>query len=407
MRGPGEICWSRAFVGGSPECILLGEQRVAYGYLDRRGGGGAPFPSLVCLDLEGQDRWSAREFQLWFALPGDRFVGATPSGLRVLDRDGRVAPGIRDGTADVTCNAVFGLAGTRDHLHIKNDNEMLVTDRALNLIDRLPLPPSRSGVCVGDGVAYLQDDRIEVLDRRGRAETLCNLPLALVEDTMRRWEQETGLPALAGVVSASIPAGADLRTELPAVFEDAARQTAYGIGDRPRRYEWRLDFVESTGTLFLYNFLYPHIVVCVGLDGRVHWCTYLDSACCGGCPIELPNGRLVVSSGCGGILSWLDRTGTVARTRPHDGTGLATAYHCDVKGLSSSACIVSGGPGVVAYGATGELLWRFPDSGSCYDYDEQRELLVKAGWSSEDGGRSVAIQCISHVPSGAPPRAVS
>jgi hypothetical protein len=408
MRHVGETRWSRSFVNGSPERILLGAQRVVYGYRDR-GEASAEFePAAVCVDLNGRDCWSMPRFQPWFVLRDDRVLGITPPGVRVLDRDGRPSRGIRDGSTDVVCDAIYDLTGTRDRLYITNRDELLVTDRDLNLIDRVPVPDGHYAQYIGDGVAYVQGDRIEVLDRRGRTETLCELPVAIVEEAMRRWERETGRPALAGVISATIPAGADLETELPAVFEDTARQTAYGLGDRPQQYHWRLAFVDSVGSLFLHNFLYPHIVACIGLDGRVRWCTYLSPACCGGAPAELPNGRLVVSSGCGGILSWLDANGTiVAQTQPHEGAGLATAYGSDVMTLSSSTCLVGGGPGLVAYGANGELLWQFSDGGDCYDYDEERQFLVTAAWSRADDGQSVLVQCTSRVPSSATSRGSS
>src|SRR5664279_3488139 len=114
------------------------------------------------------------------------------------------------------------------------------------------------------------------------------------------------------------------------------------MGDRTGWFSWGLSYLPATRTLFLFNCTHPHVLMCVGLDGDVKWCTYLSSQCCGGPPVSLPNGRLALSSGCGGIVSWLDSSGkVVARSQAHE-----EMYGSQVTGLSDSTCIVNGGPGV-------------------------------------------------------------
>jgi hypothetical protein len=393
MSLAGDICWMRTFAGSNPDRVLFGEQQVACSYVDDETY------SFVCLDLQGRDCGSLRGFRLEFVLPGERFLGLLAGGgLRVLDTKGREASGIRDGRRAVRCNAVFEVTATSDRVFVKDGREMLVADRALNLIERLPLPASGRGLFVGDGVVYVEDDRVVFSDRSGHPQTLCRIPVAMAQDTMNRWERETGVPALQGVASATIQPGTDLATELVAALTDPSRGTQYGMGDRPQRFQWELGFVEATRTLFLSNFIYPHLIICIGLDGNARWCTYLSSGCCGGLPLALANGSLVVSSGCGGILSWLDASGGVTgRSKPHEGTGLATAYGSEVRGLADSGCIVAGGPGVVAYGADGGLRWIRDEPCSCYDYEEQHDLLVTASWASDQSKKkSVSIQCIKN-----------
>lgn len=400
------LCWTRNIPGGAPWSVLFGEEHIGCGYVTDPSGHGPMAPhTLACLDLQGRDCWSASNIRLELVLPGERFLGFRGESLEVLDSRGRPSRGIVDGRTPIPCDSAFQFMLTPDRLCIKTRSpEMLITDRTLNLVDRMPLPRNGSGVFIGDGIAYLEADQIMRIDRTGHAEALCPLPLAAVHAAMDRWEQETGRPALDGVVTATIPSSVDLATEIPAVMRDRSRQTVSGMGDRPRHYDWELEFVEATGALFLYNFADPHLLACIDLDGHVRWCTYINSSCCGGPPVSLPNGRLVVSSGCGGILTWLDAQGNIlGRSSRHEGRGLAPAYSPYVCSLADSGCTIDGGMGIVAYGASGELRWKYDCNSSRYDYSEPHDLLVTASRAPSDHkSESVSISCVKNLGSARP-----
>jgi len=89
MSHAGDICWTRSYRGRNPSRVLIAGEYVAFSYVDDQGPPGSPGRErLVCLDLNGNERWSARDFQL-HAAAGERLVGTTEVGeLRVVDLDG-------------------------------------------------------------------------------------------------------------------------------------------------------------------------------------------------------------------------------------------------------------------------------------------------------------------------------
>jgi len=215
---------------------------------------------------------------------------------------------------------------------------------------------------------------------------------------MCRWERETGIPALHGVVTAKLAPNADLASEIGAVMTDPSRQTILGLGDRPLELLWSLSFVEATQTLFLSNFSFPHLIMCVGVEGDAKWCIYLSPGCCGGGPVSLATGVLVASSGCGGILTWIDPAGRVIhRTKPHEGEGLASAYGSRVRALSDGSCVVDEGPGVLSFAADGSPRWAWSEECSRFDYDEAFGLLVTAIWTNVDNKKTVSIACVKNL----------
>jgi hypothetical protein len=219
---------------------------------------------------------------------------------------------------------------------------------------------------------YIDGDRV-MRSELGRTETVCRIPVEMAHQTMNEWETRSGRPALHGVWRATLDPGADLATELVAAVTDPSRQTPSKMGERSRHFAWYLRYVEAAKALFLVNATHPHLLLLLERDGTAKWCTYLSPACCGGAPAVLGNGEFVVSSGCGGIVSWLDSSGRVLRhSEPHAGTGLATAYSSHIRVLGDSSCIVEGGPGVVSYAADGTLRWLWNQDCSCFDYRATR-----------------------------------
>lgn len=396
MSGAGDLCWSRTIPGRSPARVLFADGRIVCSYI-----AGSEFPgpqTLVCLDGQGQLLWSVPDLRLECVLDDGACLGATYEGqLRVVDRDGRDARGLRDRDRAVTCGKVASITATGDRVLVNDKRELFVMDRELNLVERLALPRGGSAVFVGDGLVQRHDDHLVFSDRAGRTRVLGRVPVELAHDAMDRWERETGTPALAGWIMVATEPGGDLSRKLVEAAMDPSKGTRQRRGDRlPLRLG--LGYLDTLDTLFLVNFSAPpHLLLCLSRDGEPRWCTCLSTGCCGGLPTLLPDGRLVVSSGCGGIVSWLDTRGTVlARRKPHDGFGLAGACGSVMRGLADSGCIVDA-QGVVAYGADCEVRWRSRTDCSCYDYDEQHDLLVTATWHNGDGSKSVAIECVKNL----------
>jgi hypothetical protein len=382
----GDICWERTLPGRNPARVCIVNSTILCSYIDDQGEPGTPGRHrLVCLDLEGHEQWSARDFELHAVLADERLLGMTQAGeLRALDLRGRKAKTLR-------LKHVTEVAVTHQHVLMRTEKELVVGDLSLNVIARFGSPPPLGGVLVDDALLFLDREHIMRRDRQGRVESLCRLPDALAYDAMSRWERDTGRAALEGNWKAVIDPNADLETELAAVLKDPSRQKSFGLGDRAPRLMWMLSYLDATNTLVLSNFTSPHVLVCLGLDGDAKWSTYLSPGCCGGSPASLPNGDLVVSSGCGGMLSWLDPTGRVK----HRSTPDLALYSPHVTALSDSSCIVRGN-GVACYAADRALRWQWPEDCSCFDYDERLGLLATAGWSRLHE-KSIAIRCVKNL----------
>lgn len=382
MGDGGETCWSRSYEGRDPSNVLFTGAALACSYIADQG---EPMTSgkhtVVRLDLAGGEQWSARDFQLEVALPDERLLGVTHGGeLRVLDARGRKAEGIRDGRKRVACKQVESIIRRGDRIMVRSKRDIVLTDSSLEIIDRMPVPPAAGAIVVGDHVLYVDRSRLMRLDRRGCSEVIVPALAELVCDAMDRWEREMGIAALAGVAFKKFdPAASESENA-------AARPSVLGIGDRLEMFVWRLGYLEATNTLFVANGTHPHVLLCIGLDGVVRWSSYLDSACCGGTPELLPNGELVVSSGCGRILSWLDPASgrVLRRSLPADGM-----FSSSVRALDDGSAVIDG----ESYGADGLLRWRWPEASSCFDYDHQWGLLVTATWKLGPP-KTISIECV-------------
>ena len=395
MHDGGEICWSRTYEGRNPSRVRFTGSAIACSYIGDQGAPGTPNKhTLISLDPDGAERWKASDFQLEVVLPDERLVGVTHGGkLRVLDRRGRTSDGVLDGRKKIECKSVEAITEHGDGFMVRGKRDIVLVDASLQIVERLPAPPSGVGTVVGDGVLYIEGERIMRIDRRGRPELFCPIPIAMTREAMDRWERETGIAALAGIVYTKFDPAEDA---VPA----PANQTSFGLGDRPGFHIWRLEHLAATKTIFLTNATHPHLLVCMGVDGVAKWCTYLSSGCCGGGPTRLPSGELVTSSGCGGILSWLDPgTGAVLRrSERHDGVGLATLYGSRVRAFDDGSCAIDGGAGVVSYGADGTPRWRWPKDSSCYDFEHRLGVLATATWSP-GRRKTVSIECVKHLDS--------
>jgi hypothetical protein len=372
-----EIVWSQAVEGEQPDCIL-GEDRILMHYTAL---GEEKDTELVCFDVEGRKLWSRRGWRVLLSLSGDGFLLNTPEGR----------PVIVDGDGDIRGRwAGGGIERVTRHdnlLLLASKQQVDAADLDLSRLWQMnwtgsPLPPID---CLVDGFLFwVEDNRLKMVGRNGRPETICRLPEDLIREAMEQHEQTTGSPALSGwSVSLDDP---------------AAEFKPFFMGDRPTFFYWWVSFDRVEGWFFLANSMAPHLIACLDHSGQPRWCKYLSFGCCGGLPYSLPNGLYVASSGCGGILSWFDSDGNILfQSEPHEGVGLATAYSNEVQVLPAGSCLAHGGPGIVAYTSTGEQRWLFKHSYSKFHCNPAKEILVGCYWRrGEDGLPSQTILEVAH-----------
>src|SRR5579884_2488328 len=355
------IIWSRSLAGKRPD-LLLGEDRILLHYTPAGARQGST--ELVCYDLAGDERWTRPGWSVLLSLPGDRSLVNTSDGCPlVINGDGDILHRWKSGRVEWA-----GRHG--DVLLLADKQQVWGADLDLRRLWEAGWPGQSgpgSHCFVGGTFYWVEGDSLRCCTPGERPDTTCRLPTDLIAAAMDEWERTTGNSALAGWYIR--PGMADF--------------ASFGVGDRPWSFYWRLSFDE--GRFFLANAMAPHLVLCLDRSGSPLWCKYLSFGCCGGVPSRLPNGLHVASSGCGGILSWLDGDGHILfRSEPHEGVGLATAYSNDVLVLPDGRCLVEGGPGVVAYGPTGERLWVFGQGYSRYRCDPAREVLVGCYWRNNE-----------------------
>jgi hypothetical protein len=382
--------WRTTFPGRNDEPPVLTGDRVVVGYVADQGQGGSPGPrAAVCLDFGGRELWSAHDFTPAAALPGGSLVGLDAARrVRILDQAGRPRPVPRDFSG----LPVRKITRAGSHLQLETEAELLITDPELTVTGRIVIPPMERrsfGAFTGDGFAWVDSGTLMMSDAAGAVRAVCTVPVELAEEAMDRFEKETGEPTLGGWLKVDVTVD-ELRenpSRLVDAMRDPRRRERVGRGGRPGEYLWNPGVDREEGVVFLANVQFPHLVMSVGLDGAPRWCTCLSSGCCGGVPASLPNGSYVVSSGCGGILSWITATGDVLhRTDPPVATDLAGAFDSSFHILPDSSCIVSQGYGVVAHGPDARLLWTLPDAGANFAYDERRDVLLTSAWIKDPNG---------------------
>jgi hypothetical protein len=367
--------------------VILAGSQIAFSYIDDQRVPGTPGRHrLVCLDPKGNERWSIRDYRLELALRDEWFVGVTRAGeLRVVDVDGRQCDGIRDGRKKAVRKEVLEVRRWRDGLIVRTATDVFVVDASLMLVERFPAPVTNSNLILVDGaLMYVERKRVMRADRHGRTTIVCDVPTEMADDAMTRWEKETGIAALDGVWMVRCD------PKSPDPDSAVAKGKVLGLGDRPLGSAWYLHSDDVAGSLFLVNHIQPHVVIALQSDGQVQWCTYLSPHCCGGAPVRLANGELVVSSGCGGGVSWLDSTGQVLRQSA--GWGMLNR---DIRTLADSSCVIAGGS-CLAFWRDGTLRWN--RTCSSFGYDEGHGLLVTAnGTSREETPRLVTLTCLENL----------
>jgi hypothetical protein len=292
------------------------------------------------------------------ALLEGHFLVCTPSNQPVvIDSSGATVR--RWGPGGIT-----GVARFNDLLVLTDGQYVWACDLGLNPLRRLTWPGQTPNIdCFVKGIFYwAESNEVKYCTQDGQSGTFGQLGEGLISGAVERYQQMW-------------PDGTVLVPNFP--------------------FCWRLlSFSESQQLFFLANFM-PHLVACLDRAGQPLWCECLGPGCCGGAPYSLPNGRYVASGGCNGILSWLDSEGNVLlQSRPHEGVGLATAYTHELHVLSDGRVVADGGPGLVAYSMTGELVWKFGRGYAQSHYDPEKCLLV--GWCWQEK-QVLALECVSDL----------
>ncbi len=361
------ILWSRSTDGQQPG-LVVGHDRILLHYTTSYGKNKGV--RLLCYDMEGRVRWSRLGWRGMLRLPGNRFlVNATDDSPLVVAGEGDICHRWKHGKVERA-------EQHGDTLLLDDGQGVRAADLELRPLWQVTWPASRPAIyCFARGAFYwAEGNSLWRCTPQGRAEVFCRLPQELITGAMDEWEQTTGNSALAG--GHFTPGMPDF--------------TLSRRGDRPFSYYWRVSFDAAREQFFLADVLAPHLLLCFNQAGRPRWCRYISFGCCGGTPCRLPNGLYVASSGCGGILSWLDGDGHILfQSLPHGGVGLATAYSNEVWVLPDGRCLVQGGPGVVAYDATGERLWVFPREYSSFYCDPARQILVGCYWQNKEPDGSI------------------
>jgi hypothetical protein len=377
-----QLCWERLLPGRNPRQVLFGDDCLVVDYIDDQGRGGtAGASAAVCMDFDGNERWRAPRIRLGCALAGNKFLATAESGETIIIH-------AKDGHAE-EWGAELGVGHTTtrtwrqgEHVFLLIKEKLLIADLWLRPIRQVALTTNH-GAFFADGHVYLESGSIMFSDF-DRSRVLCRVPSDMAEAAMARWERETGKPAIWGTI---VDGPFDPSTIVASIM-DAKKQRAIAVGHR-MRFRWLLRVEPQMGVVFLANGDSPHLLACVGLDGQPRWCVYLSGACCGGLPRLLPNGRHVVSSGCGGILTWIDHNGCVlAQSKPYE------RLSNRVIELPDSGCLVEGERGIVSFDADGQVRWVWKHPSTNLGCAPARDRLVAVSWTSRrDDSKILSIAC--------------
>lgn len=351
-----EAVWSKTVRAACPAhaVLLVGTTRVALGYRDPEGE-----HQLVYYSLSGELTYSQSGVTPLALVERDRLlIRREPRGeLELLDARGVVVRRLDLGTPTRSARVEDGC------MILVADGLRVVATFDLEVLHRVPWSWPRAFDRFCGGAFYwtvFNGKEVMRCDLRGQASTFAPIPFDVVEEELARFEAETGLPAMGGWFVKGTADDLATGDGLVRAMTDPDRRQWHKVGDRPPMYLWHLA-PDPDGGFFLSNFIHPHILLSMDDTGRARWCRYLCSTCCGGLPAKTVSGLLVTSSGCDGILTWLDPAGHVLfRSERFPGEGLAPALSSVVRPLQDGSVIVTGGPGVVRFGRTAELLWAEP-----------------------------------------------
>lgn len=358
--------------------LLVGTTHVALGYRDPEGE-----HQLVCHSLSGQLVYSRSGVTPVALVERDRLlIRREPRGdLELLDARGVVVRALDLGTPTRSARVEDGC------IVLVADGLRVVTSFDLEVLHRIPWSWPRAFDRFCGGAFYwtvFNGKEVMRCDLQGRASTFAPIPFDVVEDELARFEAETGLPAMGGWLVKGTADDLATNDGLVRAMTDPDRRQWHKVGDRPPMYLWHLA-PDPDGGFFLSNFIHPHILLSLDDAGRARWCRYLCPTCCGGLPAATASGLLVASSGCDGILSWLDPAGHVLfRSERLPGEGLAPAFSSVVRPLPDGSVIVTGGPGVARFGRTGELLWAEPRQVLSIEPTVEPELFAACGHAAND-----------------------
>jgi hypothetical protein len=311
----------------------------------------------VCFDLQGARLWGRSGLRGLASLPDNRFLVADHRGVpRILDGDGCEL-------ARWTGKGGIDRAARHDNLlALRAGSTVYVTDLDLQPVNKLEWPREATPAidCFVDGsFRWVDGNKLWMRSVFGEPQRFASVPRGMVREAVSR-------------------------RRLPSYLD------------------WQIAFDEDEGVFFLANIMPPHVLVCLDRQGNANWCRYISPSCCGGVGYRLPSGLCVTSSGCGGILTWLDSHGHILfRSDPPPSPNLAFGYSNVVTVLSDGRSLIQGLQGLAAYDSRGELLWKakLHYSYGQYEVCEERGLLVGCGWSKHksEGGTTAVLEAVGDL----------
>ncbi len=388
-----DMDWHRLIPRGSMENVFVSPNgRVYVGLCVKdsrrhsvRNAEGRRGCRLLCYDLDGNKRWSRPRLRALGILPDGTLIGMQPNGSLF-----KVAPTghlMKDNKRITNLGTLVSTGGPP--IVFVSLEQATILDANLNIQARFPWDkksPRGDPVCVSEHLYWTDGDEILVCDYAGHTEVLAEVPFTALAEAAEAYERLTGIPVLETYQLSSID---DMGKQLMPCRVDANRIVPHKVGTEALKEwtrVWRLSVDEDRGLMFLSNAIGPHFVACLTLGGSLRWCEVFSRGCCAGPVYPLFDGRYVVSSGCGGIVSWFDREGSIfAQSKPFDLPGLGSAFDGRLEPAPDGRVFVNGGPGIVVLGPSGECLRIIAkDQYRCFGfrYHAGRNRLICWGWTA-------------------------
>lgn len=384
-----KIAWSKELTG-TGRCVLVGGDAIflQLGPEDTwRQEGNATYhtgekgtPEVHCFALDGTPRWRRLGARLLARVGDDRvLVTGTGGDAIVLDTQNKIVTKHKF-PARLNAAKIDG-----NDLILSDGHRLYLADSDLTIHRQLPWPDKK---CVHLenwlGGAFYWDDgyQLKTCKNNGPVEVLVPSFRTAMLNAAKRFEAETG-SELAFVNIAN-----NEKTLASDDFENGK--------DWFPRPLWMVSSDPLRRLLFLTNRTLPHFLICIEVDERrIRWCRVLSDGCCSDSPHRVSDGKYVTSSGCGGVLSWLDAEGNLlAQSKPIPGDGWYGQLHV----LTDDRCMVHGGPGMIGYEADMNRIWALNEHFSTLSLDPAKTLA--AGYNYPQGTSKPPVTTVLKVLTG-------
>jgi len=350
MMQPSDKLWSHRFAGMQPQIYAVGARvfvQLSDWDPDRFGD---KQQTLRGLDTEGRLLWSLRDAELRSILDDGCVVDSPGHGdLRRIDGLGQVTHRVG--------GAFIEVASVGDRLLLReNGGKVQMTDLAFKRIRRLRRANSvlQPKCCRRGEHLYVisKEGVISRFDRRGKRDAFAKISAKTIEQTIADFERTSGRSALEGWIA-----------------REGEPTRVFKRGDRIDIHYWCLSYDPEADLFFATHIMMPHLLVCIEPGGGLRWSRYIAAGCCAGKPRRLSNGSWVASSGCSGVLSWIEESGEIVHRSERRGEG--SLLGSDVEVVDGDVVLVTGG-GLCAYDS-GALIWNLDD---VYSFAVSDDLLT-------------------------------